>query len=146
MTSATNHIGLQQAGTEIEGIRMNLILSAECTGGKLTIIEQEIGIGAVSSAHVCNREDKVILVTKGNFLLFAEGKTYEAEKGANIFIPHGIVHSIKNIGTQTGVLLVTLTPDSQPSAFKPSGRSVKVFGKNNAVMHNVAKKYDVVIS
>lgn len=75
MTSATNHIGPQQAGTEIEGIRMNLILSAECTGGKLTIIEQEIGIGAVSSAHVCNREDKVILVTNGNFLLFAEGKT-----------------------------------------------------------------------
>ncbi|RYU89251.1 cupin domain-containing protein [Mucilaginibacter terrigena] len=129
---------------EIKGVRTSVILSTECSGGNLTIIEEEVNVGAGSPPHICNGEDKVILVTNGNFMLFADGKKYEAAKGANIYIPHGTIHSIKNVGTQTGILLVTLTPGGQKSLLKPQSQTVKVFGKNTAAVQDVAKKYNVV--
>jgi mannose-6-phosphate isomerase-like protein (cupin superfamily) len=127
------------------GIRMSVILSTECSGGKLTIIEQEVGIGAGWPARVCNREDKVILVTGGKFVLFANGEKYEAAKGDNIFVPHGTLHSIKNVGTQTGLLLITLTPGNQKDLQKPPSQAVKVFGNSTLAMQDAAKKYNVVL-
>jgi quercetin dioxygenase-like cupin family protein len=130
---------------EMMGIRMSVILSTECSGGKLTITEQEVGVGVSSPSHTCNREDKIILVTNGKFMFFAYNEKYEAEAGASIFIPCGTLHSFTNEGTQTGKLLVTLTPDGHNNTLKNRSRSVKMLGKDPAFMHNVAKKYDVAM-
>jgi quercetin dioxygenase-like cupin family protein len=130
---------------EMMGIRMSVILSTECSNGQLTIIEQEVSVGVSSPAHICNREDKIILVTNGKFMFFADGEKYEAEAGVSIFIPQGALHSFENAGTQTGKLLVTLTPGSDNNILKNRSRTVKMLGKDPAFMHNVAKKYDVVM-
>lgn len=106
MTSTVNFKQPKEAeNIEMMGVRMSVILSTECSGGKLTIIEQQVDVGAASPVHICTREDKVILVTRGKFLFFADSKKYEAGTGANIFIPRGTLHTFKN----TGTLLVTLT-------------------------------------
>jgi quercetin dioxygenase-like cupin family protein len=130
---------------DMMGIRMSVILSTECSNGKLTIIEQEVSVGVSSPAHTCNHEDKIILVTNGKFMLFADNEKYEAEAGASIFIPCGTLHSFTNEGTQTGKLLVTLTPGGHNDPLKNRSRTVKMLGKDPAFMHNVAKKYDVVM-
>jgi quercetin dioxygenase-like cupin family protein len=146
MTSTVNFPQPEPAkNIDLTGIRVSIILSTECSGGKLTIIEQEVGVGVSSPSHTCNREDKIILVTNGKFMFFADGEKYEAEAGASIFIPQGTLHSFENGGTQTGKLLVTLTPGSDNNILKNRSRSVKMLGKDPAFMHNVAKKYDVVM-
>jgi quercetin dioxygenase-like cupin family protein len=128
---------------EMTGIRMSVILSTECSNGKLTITEQEVAVDVSSPAHTCNREDKIILVTHGKFMFFADNEKYEAEAGASIFIPCGTLHRFKNEGTQTGKLLVTLTPGGHNDTLKNRIRTIKMLGKDPAFMHNVAKKYDV---
>ncbi|RYD92627.1 MAG: cupin domain-containing protein [Sphingobacteriales bacterium] len=147
MTSTVNFKQRTQAEyIEMPGIRISVILSTECSGGKLTIIEEEVRVGAGSPAHTCNREDKVILITEGKFTLFAESMQYEAEKGANIFIPRGVMHNFVNTGTQTGKLLVTLTPGGHENFLKDLSHTVKVFGTDPVVMQEVAKKYDVIMA
>jgi quercetin dioxygenase-like cupin family protein len=146
MTSTVNFKQPDEAeNIEIMGVSMSVILSTECSGGKLTIIEQEVAVGAASPVRICNREDKVILVTSGKFMFFADGKKYEAGTGANIFIPRGTLHNFKNTGTQTGKLLVTFTPGGHEIFLKDLSRSVRVYGKNISLMNDVAKKYDVVL-
>jgi quercetin dioxygenase-like cupin family protein len=130
---------------EMMGIKMTVILSTECSGGKLTIIEQEVSCGAGSPAHICNREDKVIYIAEGKFMLMADGHKYIADKGANIFIPRGTMHNFKNIGTQTGRLLVTLTPGGHEHFLKDLSQTVKVYGKDPRAIKEVAQKYDVEI-
>jgi oxalate decarboxylase/phosphoglucose isomerase-like protein (cupin superfamily) len=78
-------------------------------------------------------------------MLFADGEKHEAEAGASIFIPQGTLHSFTNEGTQTGKLLVTLTPGSYNNTLKNRNRSVKMLGKDPAFIHNVAKKHGVVM-
>jgi mannose-6-phosphate isomerase-like protein (cupin superfamily) len=146
MTSTVNFTQPELAeNIEMKGLRMSLILSTECSGGKLTIIEQEVGIGTGSPTCICSHEDKVILVTNGRFMLFAGNQKYEAEAGASIFIPRGTLHSFTNQGTQTGKLLITLTPNKHETSLKNPTRLVKMLGKDPAYMQNVARKYNVVM-
>lgn len=147
MASTTNFTRPYLAeNIEIPGARRSVILSTECSGGRLIIIEEEIPVGACTPAHVCSREDKVILVTDGKFVLFANEKKYEAEKGCNIFIPRGVLHNFKNAGTQTGKLLITITPCGRENFLKDLRLSVKVFGKDPNVLRNAAKRYGVVLT
>ncbi|MFA6248604.1 MAG: cupin domain-containing protein [Mucilaginibacter sp.] len=145
---STMNYNQPQTGENIEmtGTRKSVILSTECSGGHLTIIEEEISVGACSTPHVSTREDKVIFVADGKFILFADGEKYEAEKGCNIFIPRGVLHNFKNAGTQTGKLLITITPFGQENFLKDLCLSVKVFGKDPAVMRDVAKRNGVVLA
>ncbi|MES2267738.1 MAG: cupin domain-containing protein [Bacteroidota bacterium] len=131
---------------DIPGIQMNVILSTECSGGNLTILEKEVSVGAGSPPLVCNHDDKVILVTEGKFTLYANGESYDAEKGANIFIPQGIMHSVVNTGTQTGKLLITLTPGRQEKFLKDINLSVKVIGKKRVVIPNITKQHCAVLA
>lgn len=88
MTSATNFKQRNQAeDIEMPGIRISVILSTACSGGKLTILEEEISVGAGSPQHICNHEDKVLLITEGKFTLHAGGKAYEAEKARTSLSP-----------------------------------------------------------
>jgi quercetin dioxygenase-like cupin family protein len=146
MTSTTTLIQPQPADhIALPGTRRSVILSTEYSNGHLTIFEEEMSVGACMPAHICNRQDKVILVTDGKFALFANDKMYEAEKGCNIFIPRGVKHYFKNIGTQTGKLLTTLTPCGPDNFLRDLCLNVKVFRKDPAVMYKVAKKNGVVL-
>lgn len=147
MASTTNFTRPQLAeNIEMTGTRRSVILSTECSGGHLTIIEEEMPVGSCTPVHICSRGDKVILVTDGKFMLFADGKKYEAEKGCNIFIPRGVMHNFKNAGTQTGKLLTTITPCGHETFLKDLRLSVKVFGKDPNILRDAAKRYGVVLT
>ncbi|MBL4675532.1 MAG: cupin domain-containing protein [Mucilaginibacter sp.] len=111
---------------ETRGIRVTVILSTERSDGKLTILENEVGIGAASPMHSCKGEDKVILVNEGKFLFNANGEQYLAEKGCNIHIPNNTMYSFENIGTVTGKLLITLTPKVNETFSKDVNQSIVV--------------------
>jgi len=144
------YVNFNQAGAaekiEMMEIRTTVILSTERSGGKLTIIEDEVSVGAASPMYTCNCEDKVILVNEGKFIIRANGEQYMAEKGCSIFIRKGIMHNLKNVGTVTGKLLITLTLGKHEQFLKGFSQSVKVFGQKNELMEKVARRYDVVMA
>ncbi|MBK0380213.1 cupin domain-containing protein [Mucilaginibacter segetis] len=126
-------------------IKINTILSKACSGGKLTIIEYLVGIGAGCTAHVCPHEDKVLYVAEGKFLLLAGGYKYIAEKGSNILIPCNTWHNFKNIGTITGKLLVTLTPLNKTKMPNNLTPKVKIFGNNILKLKKTPQTFEVVL-
>ncbi|OOQ61301.1 cupin domain-containing protein [Mucilaginibacter pedocola] len=120
------------------GINNNIILSTERNGGKLTILEQVVNIGSASPLLTCAREEKVIYIAEGNFVLSADGQQYHAGKGASMLVPKGVVHHFKNIGTSIGKLLITLTPGRRDALLKGIDSSVKVYGENIEAIKNAA--------
>ena len=126
-------------------IKMTVILSAECTGGKLSIIEQTVPVGAASPPTVRYTHDTVIYVAEGKFILLTSSHRYMGDKGTSLFIPCGIWHRIKNFGTNTGKLLLTITPGKSRNLLNGGAPAEKFFGKNTGAIKNAAKNYGVEI-
>ncbi|MFD0795273.1 cupin domain-containing protein [Mucilaginibacter litoreus] len=144
MSSSLNFLTHNAAKSiRINQISKRVILSKTCSGGKLTIYEHEVSVGLNSAIEICNDEDKVILVAEGKFVLYACEREYFAEKGSNILVPAGIKHHYKNIGTQTGKLLITLTPGGKERFLSGDVSRVKVYGKNTAAITAAANQLEV---
>ena len=60
--------------------------------------------------HVHAHEEESFYVLRGNFALTIGGKPFTASAGDFVHIPRGVPHTFKNIGEETGKLLVVATP------------------------------------
>ncbi len=85
-------------------------IRAEDTGGAYSMIEQIVQPGAGSPPHICHRENKAIYIIEGRFAILLGQETVPASSGDTAFIPAGTAHSLKNIGTSVGRVMVSLAP------------------------------------
>jgi quercetin dioxygenase-like cupin family protein len=92
------------------GIELNIKVSKDESANKISSIEQTVSPGAGSPPHILRDADKMIYVIDGKFLLRNGDKNIEGEAGTMVYIPKGVIHNFKNIGTENGKILVTLTP------------------------------------
>lgn len=92
------------------GIELNIKVSKVDSGNKISSIEQTVSPGAGSPPHILHDADKMIYVIDGKFLLRNGDQNIEGEAGTMVYIPKGVIHNFKNVGTETGKILVTLTP------------------------------------
>ena len=92
------------------GIELNVKVSKEDSGNKISSIEQIVAPGAGSPPHILHDADKMIYVIEGKFLLRNGDEKIEAGPGTIAYIPKGVIHNFKNIGSEKGKILVTLTP------------------------------------
>ena len=60
--------------------------------------------------HMHAGYDEGFLILKGTFLFKTAGNTVKLAEGAWIFIPGGIAHAFRNIGTENGELLIETFP------------------------------------
>lgn len=92
------------------GIELNIKVSKDDSANKISSIEQTVSPGAGSPPHILHDADKMIYVIDGKFLLRNGDHNIEGEAGTMVYIPKGVIHNFKNIGTVPGKILVTLTP------------------------------------
>jgi quercetin dioxygenase-like cupin family protein len=92
------------------GIELNVKVSKDDSGNKISSIEQTVYPGAGSPPHILHDADKMIYVIEGKFFLRNGNQNIEGEAGTMVYIPKGVIHNFKNIGTDNGKILVTLTP------------------------------------
>lgn len=92
------------------GIELNIKVSKDESANKISSIEQTVSPGAGSPPHILRDADKMIYVIDGKFLLRNGDQNIEGEAGTMVYIPKGVIHNFKNIGTENGKILVTLTP------------------------------------
>lgn len=92
------------------GIELNIKVSKVDSGNKISSIEQIVSPGAGSPPHILHDADKMIYVVDGKFLIRNGDQNIEGEAGTMVYIPKGVIHNFKNVGTETGKILVTLTP------------------------------------
>ena len=85
-------------------------ISADRTGGSLGVFESEVPAGEGPPFHVHDREEEFFVVLSGRFGFWCEGDHVELGAGGAIVIPRGTAHRFQNIGSETGQLLVVMTP------------------------------------
>jgi quercetin dioxygenase-like cupin family protein len=60
--------------------------------------------------HVHDREDEMIHVVEGTFLITLGGRQYRAGPGDQVFFPRLVAHAFQNIGSSAGRTVWTVVP------------------------------------
>jgi quercetin dioxygenase-like cupin family protein len=109
ITESNGLSGGEQTDKE-PGLTVQVRLSGEQTWGKLAMMEAEAAPGVGQAPHVHPDEDMVFHVTSGHFWVKIGEEIQTVQQGDTLYIPHGIVHAWRQIGTEPGRYIKVLTP------------------------------------
>lgn len=80
------------------------------TGGAYAILEQEVPAGHGPPLHVHRRETEVFYILEGDFELTVGERKVAAPTGSILVGPRDVPHTFRNVGQETGRLLLTVIP------------------------------------
>jgi mannose-6-phosphate isomerase-like protein (cupin superfamily) len=87
-----------------------LLATREQTGGSLGIFRQTIAPNSGPPLHVHRGEDEFFYVVTGEFKLQIGDSITSAPAQSLMFVPKGTPHTFQSIGSESGVILVGVTP------------------------------------
>lgn len=88
----------------------SVILPGEQTGGTLAVMFEITPPGGGPPPHVHGNEDELFLVVEGRIRYFVEGRWTEVGVGGAVYLPRGIVHCYRNVGTTPSRHWILTTP------------------------------------
>lgn len=97
---------------------------AEDTDGAYTFFEGVVPPGAGPPPHAHSREVEGIYVLEGELTFYAENESFQLGPGCFISVPRGVVHSFKNLGTETARMLDLVAPSGMENFIRECGRPV----------------------
>jgi quercetin dioxygenase-like cupin family protein len=121
--------GLMIAGRD----RIVLKATSEQTQGSIGVLEATTPPGAGPPRHIHRSCDELFYVLEGEFLFLVGDRQDTARPGTLVFIPRGVVHAAKVIGSEPGRVLTAFVPGGQEHAFEEFG---------HAPRDVIAAKYD----
>jgi quercetin dioxygenase-like cupin family protein len=92
------------------GDRITFLITGAETGGAFFVAEVTVAPGGGPPPHIHSREDESFYLQQGTLALQVGGKDLNASAGDFVHMPHGVVHSFKNVGNETAKLLMVATP------------------------------------
>jgi mannose-6-phosphate isomerase-like protein (cupin superfamily) len=92
------------------GQEVMILLDGERTGGKLTSWINVSPLGDGPPPHYHSIEDETFYVLEGRAAFLVEGEWRELGPGGSVFMPHGAVHTFKNIGDGPLRMFITTMP------------------------------------
>lgn len=92
--------------------KVTFLISGDETGERFSLTEFEAAPPPAPAApvHIHHDADETIYVLNGEFQVTYGDRVIEVHPGATIFVPRGNPHTIANVGTNRGRILVLLTP------------------------------------
>lgn len=103
------------------GVRTEVHLGGEETGGALCMVVDEPPSGWSLPAHRHANEDETIHVLEGEFEMEIGGEIVRLSAGGTVHIPKGVVHSGGNVGAGRGRRVVVFTPAGMEDFFLEAG-------------------------
>jgi mannose-6-phosphate isomerase-like protein (cupin superfamily) len=94
--------------------------------------------------HMHARYDESFLVVKGTFLFKAAGNITKVSEGAWVFIPGGIAHAFRNIGTENGQLLIETFPDGIRKYFEETSAILMSEPVDQQALERVNARHGIV--
>jgi quercetin dioxygenase-like cupin family protein len=95
-----------------------ILASAEQTGGSVGVVRQNIAPNGGPPAHTHGDEDEFLYIESGTFKVRLGDRVLEAPAHSLVFVPRGTAHAFTNTGTETGVVLVGVTPGGFEKMFQ----------------------------
>lgn len=94
----------------ILGHSVTIKLQRKETEGNYYVMEVITPAGHGIPPHVHSREDEMIYVVEGDFMIVLGEQQIKAGPGDEIFFPIGVPHAFQNIGDKPGKTLWTVVP------------------------------------
>lgn len=104
------------------GVRVDILLTSEATGGAYSIYRVGVEPGTGSPFHVHQADDEGFTVLEGIFEFRRGDTVLELTAGGTIFLPRQVPHYFKNIGSERGVILGINTPGGHERFFRDAHR------------------------
>jgi quercetin dioxygenase-like cupin family protein len=103
------------------GVRTEIHLGAEDTGGAFCLLVDHPPTGWSLPAHRHHNEAETIHIVEGDFEMEVDGARSRLSAGQSVHVPRGVIHSSANIGRQHGRRLVLFSPAGMESFFLEAG-------------------------
>lgn len=124
----------------ILGHSVTIKLQRRETEGNHYVMEIVTPPGLGIPPHVHDREDEMIYVLEGEFMIMLGDQNIKASPGSEIFFPRHIPHAFQNIGSKPGKTLWTVVPggnfedffedlDALPAGPPDMGKVIEIFGR-----------------
>lgn len=97
-------------------------LSAEQSGGSLSVVEGSVPPGAGPPMHQHADADEAFYLLSGELTISAGEREYAARAGDLVFIPRGTYHQFRNTGLHPARQLLLYTPAEAAGFFHEAGR------------------------
>jgi quercetin dioxygenase-like cupin family protein len=103
------------------GDLIEVMLSAEDTGGAYSMIEETTPPGGGPPPHLHRDEDEALCVLEGEVEFLLGEDTIPAGAGTCVHVPRGTLHAFKNVGTSPSRVLAVITPGGFEGFFLEAG-------------------------
>jgi len=92
--------------------KVSFLISGADTGGTFSLTEFTAAPPPAPAApvHVHRDADETLYILEGEFQVTIEDQLVPVGEGSSLFVPKGTPHTIANVGTNTGKMLVIITP------------------------------------
>jgi len=99
------------------GGEIHFHLTGKETGGRQTLWTEITPPGGGPPPHYHANEDETFFVVEGRVSFYKDGKWQEVGPGTAAFLPKGVVHTFKNVGTTPSRMLVSTSPSGFETFF-----------------------------
>jgi quercetin dioxygenase-like cupin family protein len=103
------------------GVRTEVHLVAQDTGGAFCLLVDELPSGWSLPAHRHRNEAETIHIVEGDFEMEIDGQRSQLSAGETIHVPQGAIHASANIGRQPGRRVVLFSPAGLERFFLEAG-------------------------
>jgi quercetin dioxygenase-like cupin family protein len=105
------------------GVRTEIHLAAEDTGGAFCLLVDHPPVGWSLPAHRHRNEAETIHIVEGDFELEVAGVRLRLSSGQTAHVPRGVIHSGANVGRQRGRRVLLFSPAGMERFFLDAGAS-----------------------
>lgn len=93
------------------------------TDGALTVLETVVTPGDGPPLHVHVKDDEAVYVHEGEIDFRVGDDVYQNRPGSFVFIPRGTPHTLQNVGSDDGRMLLMFTPSGIERLFELAAAS-----------------------
>jgi quercetin dioxygenase-like cupin family protein len=107
---------------EIVAVRV----SAEQTGGAVSLLEHLVPQGLATPLHVQPNEDEAFYILEGRITVHLDGEVFEAGAGETVWLPRGVPHAFR-VDSERARLIALSVPGHHERFFRLAGEPVETF-------------------
>jgi quercetin dioxygenase-like cupin family protein len=124
------------------GLDMKVLLTAEATGGAVSVIMGWHKPGEGPPDHVHFSQEEMFFIVEGTYELTVGDQTETIGPGTIVFIPRNVVHRFKNVGDTTACMLDWSLPGGQDHYFKTVSELAADGGFTGEKVLEISKTFD----
>ncbi len=107
------------------GNRFTFRLRSAETGGALSMLEVVAPVGSAPPLHTHHREAEVFVLLAGDLIYRAGDETYQLSPGSSIYLPRGLPHAFRVVGTEPARFLALTFPGGLENLYEEIGQPAR---------------------